>query len=104
MKKRSKAIIIVSGAIAGLLVVTAITLLVIKPMNNNSGAVLAPDYWPTDGWQSNTPEQQGLDLSKLDAALEAIVQDHIPIHSLLIAINGYSVVNATFYPYDGNTP
>jgi CubicO group peptidase (beta-lactamase class C family) len=86
------------------MVVTAITLLVIKPMNNNSGAVLAPDYWPTDGWQSNTPEQQGLDSSKLDAALEAIVQDHIPIHSLLIAINGYSVVNATFYPYDGNTP
>lgn len=104
MKKRNKAIIIVSGAIAGLMVFTAITLLVIKPMNNNSGAVLAPDYWPTDGWQSNTPEQQGLDSSELAEALEAIVQDHIPIHSLLIAINGYSVVDATFYPYDGYTP
>ena len=104
MKKLSKTQRIILGVVAGLIGLTAITLLVIKAMNKNSGTILAPNYWPTEGWQINTPEQQGLDSSKLAEALEGIVQNHIPIHSLLIAINGNAVVDATFYPYDGATP
>jgi hypothetical protein len=29
-----------------------------------------PDYWPTKGWRSSTPERQGLDSEKLAEALD----------------------------------
>jgi hypothetical protein len=26
---------------------------------------ITPDYWPTEGWQTSTPEEQGVDSEKL---------------------------------------
>ena len=31
----------------------------------NLPALPVPDYWPTNGWQTKTPEQQGLNSAKL---------------------------------------
>ena len=63
----------------------------------------APDYWPTMGWQSSTPEAQGMDSAKLAEGLLAMRAQEIDIHSLLIARNGQVVVDAYFYPHDGST-
>jgi CubicO group peptidase (beta-lactamase class C family) len=60
----------------------------------------APAYWPTKGWRSTTPEQQGIDSVKLAEALDYIRQHDINIHSLLLVRNGYVVLDAYFYPYD----
>jgi CubicO group peptidase (beta-lactamase class C family) len=60
----------------------------------------APAYWPTNGWRSSTPEQQGIDSVKLADALDYIRQHDINIHSLLLVRNGYVVLDAYFYPYD----
>jgi len=60
----------------------------------------APAYWPTNGWRSSTPEQQGIDSVKLAEALDYIRQHDINIHSLLLVRNGYVVLDAYFYPYD----
>jgi CubicO group peptidase (beta-lactamase class C family) len=60
----------------------------------------APAYWPTNGWRSSTPEQQGIDSGKLADALDYIRQHDINIHSLLLVRNGYVVLDAYFYPYD----
>jgi CubicO group peptidase (beta-lactamase class C family) len=60
----------------------------------------APAYWPTNGWRSSTPEQQGMDSVKLAEALDYIRRHDINIHSLLLVRNGYVVLDAYFYPYD----
>jgi CubicO group peptidase (beta-lactamase class C family) len=66
--------------------------------------VAAPDYWPTEGWRTSTPEQQGFDSGKLAAGLQDIRAREINIDSLLIIRNGYVVLDAHFYPYDETFP
>ena len=63
--------------------------------------ISTPDYWPTEGWQSAPPETQGIDSDKLAELLQSIRELNVQIHSLLVIRNGYVVVDATFYPYDG---
>lgn len=60
----------------------------------------SPEYWPTHGWRSTTPEQQGLDSNKLADVLDYIRAAKINIHSLLIVRNGHVVLDAYFYPYN----
>jgi CubicO group peptidase (beta-lactamase class C family) len=60
-------------------------------------------YWPTQGWRSATPEEQGCDSAKIAEALQAIRDKKIDIHSLLIIRNGMVITDAAFYPYDGKT-
>jgi CubicO group peptidase (beta-lactamase class C family) len=62
----------------------------------------SPAYWPTDGWRSTTPEQQGIDSDKLADVLDYIRKNEIKIHSLLIVRNGFVVLDAYFYPYNEN--
>ena len=90
--------------VVGLVIVfsTIITLVCFK--SGNSSKILSPDYWPTEGWQLRTPEEQGLDSEKLAEGLQTIQQKKIPIHSLMIVRNGYVVLDASFYPYDGQSP
>jgi len=62
-----------------------------------------PDYWPTRGWQSSTPEQQGMDSNVLADALDYVGEQDLALHSLLIVRHGYVVLDAYFYPYTGET-
>lgn len=59
-----------------------------------------PDYWPTQGWQTTTPEAQGMDSAILAQMGEAIQKDGTRLHSLLIVRNGYLVTEAYWHPYD----
>lgn len=63
-----------------------------------------PVYWPTQGWQSSLPEEEGMDSAKLADALLAIQANDIDIHSLLIIRDGRILLDAYFYPYDGTVP
>lgn len=65
--------------------------------------VSTPTYWPTQGWRSSTPEEQGIDSAKIAEALLTMREQKINIHSLMIIRNGAVVVDAYFYPYDGKT-
>ncbi len=58
------------------------------------------EYWPTEGWRSVTPESKGFDSAKLAEGLLAI-RDNLPVNSVLIIRDGYVIVDANFYPYDG---
>jgi CubicO group peptidase (beta-lactamase class C family) len=54
------------------------------------------EYWPTSGWKTSTPEQQGMDSAKLLLALE-FIQERLPdAHSLLVVKNGYLVFERYF--------
>ena len=64
----------------------------------------AADYWPTEGWQANTPEEQGFDSVKLAEELQDLQKKEEAIDSLLIIRNGRVILDAYFYPYDGSFP
>ena len=67
-------------------------------------AVPTPEYWPTDAWQTASPESQGIDTTKLAEGLQSFRDKDIAIDSLLIVRNGYVVVDAYYSPYDGSFP
>jgi len=60
---------------------------------------LPPAYWPTDGWRSTPPEEQGMDSEKLAQMAEHIQQEELDLHSLLIVRNGYLVNELYVHPY-----
>jgi CubicO group peptidase (beta-lactamase class C family) len=63
-------------------------------------APIGPDYWPTDGWRTSTPEEQGMDSELLVEAMDYLQeQKGFNIHSLLIIRNGYVVTDSYFYPF-----
>jgi CubicO group peptidase (beta-lactamase class C family) len=61
---------------------------------------IGPDYWPTEGWRTSTPEEQGLDSEQLAELMDYLQeQDNFTIHSLLIIRNGHVVTDAYFQPF-----
>jgi CubicO group peptidase (beta-lactamase class C family) len=60
------------------------------------------EIWPTIGWQSSTPEAQGIDSPALADAIESLKAQNIPIHSLLVERNGHIVLDAYFFPFAAN--
>ncbi|MBZ0292379.1 MAG: beta-lactamase family protein [Anaerolineae bacterium] len=59
--------------------------------------------WPTDGWLAATPESQGMDSARLAEAYEAIQDNDLDIHSLLVIRHGYLVAEMYRYPYTADT-
>jgi CubicO group peptidase (beta-lactamase class C family) len=58
-----------------------------------------PAYWPTNGWHSTAPEEQGMDSDKLAQMVEHIQDEKLDLHSLLIVRNGYLINELYVYPY-----
>ena len=59
--------------------------------------------WPTDGWLTATPESQGMDSTLLAEVYEAIRDNDLDIHSLLVIRQGYVVAEMYRYPYTAET-
>jgi CubicO group peptidase (beta-lactamase class C family) len=57
--------------------------------------------WPTSGWRTCAPEEQGFDSVKLAEGLRAIRRSGLDLHSVAIVRHGVMVLDAHFYPYDG---
>jgi CubicO group peptidase (beta-lactamase class C family) len=58
------------------------------------------DYWPTDGWRSSPPEEQGLDpktLSQIDHDVKETFPD---VKGVLVVRNGYMVFENYYQGYD----
>jgi CubicO group peptidase (beta-lactamase class C family) len=64
-----------------------------------SPTLTPPEYWPTGGWRSSAPEEQGMDSEKLAQMVEHIQAEKLNLHSLLIVRNGYLVSEMYVYPY-----
>ena len=71
--------------------------------NQPRNGVPEPSYWPTVSWRTTTPEAVGIDSTKLALGMQAIKDNGISIHSLLIIGEGEVLLNGHFYPYDGTT-
>ena len=58
--------------------------------------------WPTNGWQTSTPEAQGINSKWLAYAVQMIQWKHLPVNSLLVERHGYIVLDTYFYPFADN--
>jgi CubicO group peptidase (beta-lactamase class C family) len=61
-----------------------------------------PDYWPTKGWRTASPESQGVDSNLLENMLNIILKKNLYIDSALVARNGYIVLDAYRYGVHSN--
>ncbi len=61
-------------------------------------ALPSVDHWPTNGWRSSTPEEQGMDSEKLADMLEYIKKKSYTIDSVTIVRNGHIVTDAYLNP------
>jgi CubicO group peptidase (beta-lactamase class C family) len=61
------------------------------------GATLRPErYWPTRGWRTSTPAEQGMDGAKLARMLDSVREQGLNLHSLLVIRNG-AIVSETYF-------
>ena len=96
-----RTIVIVFIAVA----ILAVLAIVLIPQLHKPKQVSPKTYWPTQGWRTSTPEEQGLDSVKLAEMLQAIQKQNTQIDSLLVIRNGSVLLDAYFYnPYDGTFP
>ncbi len=98
-----KIVFISSLVIMAVVIVTILGIVFIPKMINPQETIQT--FWPTQGWRSSTPEEQGLDSTKLAKVLQVIQEEKININSLLIIRNGSVILDAYFHnPYDGTYP
>ncbi|MGD2187844.1 MAG: serine hydrolase [Desulfobacterales bacterium] len=62
-------------------------------------ATASTPIYPTVGWETSTPEAQGMQSQKLAEMMSHIQKNEFPIDSILIVRNGYLVLDAYFYPF-----
>lgn len=58
-----------------------------------------PDYWPTAGWRTSTPEAQGMDSADLTRALTYVTQNGLNVNSVTVVRHGYVVLDAYLHPF-----
>ena len=73
------------------------------PGEISASAPMTSAYWPTEGWRTSSPEEQGMDSQKLAQMLDAIQEQRLNLHSLLIFRNGYLVSENYFGSYRQDT-
>lgn len=61
-------------------------------INNKVGIkVSVPQYWPTNGWQTSQPEDQGMNFTKLQELHKYIREQNFPLDSVIVVRNGFIV-------------
>jgi hypothetical protein len=63
----------------------------------------AQAYWPTAGWRTSSPEEQGMDPALLGHMFEAIEDKSLDVHSVVVVRNGYIVAEEYYPPYQQDT-
>jgi CubicO group peptidase (beta-lactamase class C family) len=74
------------------------------PSSAPASPATGSSYWPTGDWRTSSPAEQGMDPDKLALMLQAVEQEQLKLHSLLIIRNGSIVSETYFPPYTAQTP
>lgn len=91
------------GVIAVLGCVSAIRPTPAQPVATQPSATSDRDSsvdWPTQSWQTSSPEEQGIDAGKLDEMLVAIDNRSIRLHGLLVIRHGLIVSEHYYGTFD----
>jgi CubicO group peptidase (beta-lactamase class C family) len=59
--------------------------------------------WPTDAWSCSTPEEQGVDSTRLLEMLRTVKNKNIGIDGLLVIRNGRLIMEMYRYPYQAES-
>lgn len=89
----------IQGAKLRVLALAVICAACSAPPPETATAVAEPDYWPTEGWRSATPEEQGMNSGKLAELLATVRERELAIDSVLVIRNGYLVLEANVHPF-----
>ncbi|MDH3398071.1 MAG: beta-lactamase family protein [Acidimicrobiia bacterium] len=57
------------------------------------------EYWPTEGWRTAAPEEQGMDSHLLADLFAAIDEESYAIDSVTVIRNGYVVADGVVHPF-----
>ena len=84
--------------------------LIVAGCSGSAASVNAPTptpatgtYWPTEGWRTSTPEEQGMDSQMLAGMVDEINERKMKVHSLLVIRNGYLVSETYFDDFQPDT-
>ncbi|MBY8997520.1 MAG: serine hydrolase, partial [Candidatus Thorarchaeota archaeon] len=89
MKSRGRAILVMA-----IILVSAVFLT--NPATAQTEIPVA--VWPTDGWATSTPEEQGMNSSDLEDVYDHVRDSGASIRSLLVVRHGYLVAEEYFTP------
>ncbi|NOR88978.1 MAG: serine hydrolase [Anaerolineales bacterium] len=64
---------------------------------------VAATYWPTAGWRSSTPEEQGMDSGLLSTMLGEILDKNYEIDSVTVVRNGTMVADVSIHPFNATS-
>ena len=59
-----------------------------------------PAHWPTKTWLASTPEEQGMDLTRLEQMMAYIDEHDVEFDSVIVVRYGYIVLEEYFNGYD----
>jgi hypothetical protein len=65
-----------------------------------SAAPTQRDYWPTAGWRTAAPDQQGMDPAVLDELDTKVPESYPQLRSLLVVRHGYLVYERYWHALD----
>lgn len=91
-----------------ILVFSLMLSVVALPFGVGVGAqAVEPDYWPTNGWRTSDPEEQGMNSTLLDE-MTTFIENGVEtlswaLHSFLVIRNGYIVYEYYSHPYNEST-
>lgn len=80
-----------------------------KPWDTGSSTFGPPEPtrqvadWPTEGWQTATPEALGMESQALADYVARLGEPTFHVDSLLLVRNGYIVAEACYHPYECDT-
>jgi CubicO group peptidase (beta-lactamase class C family) len=57
------------------------------------------NYWPTEGWRTSTPEEQGIDSAELVDMIEFVQEREYNVDSIVVIRHGYEVTEIYFEPF-----
>jgi len=73
--------------------VTALVLLSLVTSCTPAGTTTTREtYWPTEGWRTSTPEEQGMDPARLAQLIDHIKQLGLDVDGVLVVRHGYIVL------------
>ena len=81
------------------LTIALLMLFLVSCTASSPQATPAPPYWPTDGWRTSTPEEQGIDSEELVAMIEYVQRMKYDVDSVVVIRHGYKVAQINFHPY-----
>ena len=86
--------------IISLVLILLMTSIQLGVCHSFSQSAVDRDYWPTDEWQTSTPEEQGMRSTVLNDMMNATEENQLLIDSVLIVKNGYLVFEEYPSVYD----